>query len=458
MLKKMCHGFLNGADIREIRKNRDFATGHAASGDLIESLFLTGSGMEAAISSLSRDELIILHLMRFKGDAEDVPFFTRIYRSENSSMGYGATYNERYRDIYKKIMSSLVHKGLLLATYFEERYGKTKLERVRFRFPAAFGGFLPSLFDSTSISDLPGEKGRNAARQKILEIIDNKDVFRNDGEEGYHMNIKDGVLRIGEQRFSLKYLRKWQEESWRKAAWTAVKPDKQAAGNPIEAVTYIISQLKDNEWLGSDQLSKILKIFLYGYASPEAEVICKTGLEWGCLKSLTINGKTCYRLSGLESLRELDPAVYMATGDGGAVIIDPEKIPFETLEFIADISDMQLGDSMLVASPSVKKLGRRWRTVPAHPASLWLKEHSRAFRKAFDTVAERWGRTVIHKNIKVARIRDLGLKVKIEKAVDDPRKLVVLNDEFIAFTADLLGSIEKLVRKEGSVIKVVKAG
>jgi hypothetical protein len=73
-------------------------------------------------------------------------------------------------------------------------------------------------------------------------------------------------------------------------------------------------------------------------------------------------------------------------------------------------------------------------------------------------VAERWGRTVIHKNIKVARIRDLGLKVKLEKAVDDPRKLVVLNDEFIAFTADLLGSIEKLVRKEGSVIKVVKAG
>jgi hypothetical protein len=32
-----------------------------------------------------------------------------------------------------------------------------------------------------------------------------------------------------------------------------------------------------------------------------------------------------------------------------------------------------------------------------------------------------------------------------------------LNNEFIAFTADLLGSIEKLVRKEGSVIKVVKA-
>jgi len=147
----------------------------------------------------------------------------------------------------------------------------------------------------------------------------------------------------------------------------------------------------------------------------------------------------------------------MATGDGGAVIIDPEKIPFETLEFIADISDMQIGDSMLMASPSVKKLGRRWRTVPAHPASLWLKEHSRAFRKAFDTVAERWGRTVIHKNIKVARILDLGLKVKIEKAVDDPRKLAVLNNEFIAFTADLLGSIEKLVRKEGSVIKVVKA-
>jgi hypothetical protein len=34
---------------------------------------------------------------------------------------------------------------------------------------------------------------------------------------------------------------------------------------------------------------------------------------------------------------------------------------------------------------------------------------------------------------------------------------VVLNDEFIAFTADMLGGIEKLVRKEGKVIKVVKA-
>ena len=94
MLKKMCHDFLTGVDIREICKNRHFAQANAASGVVIESLFLTGSGLEAAISSLSRKEIIILHVMNFRRNMEDIPFFVRIYGNERQSRKFGSTYNQ----------------------------------------------------------------------------------------------------------------------------------------------------------------------------------------------------------------------------------------------------------------------------------------------------------------------------------------------------------------------------
>ena len=457
MLKKMCHDFLTGTDIREICKNRHFAQANAASGVVIESLFLTGSGLEAAISSLSRKEIIILHLMNFKRDMEDIPFFVRIYGNEKHKWKFGSTYNERYRDIHKKVMSSFVHKGLMLVFYVEDWRAVTKLERVRFKFPAAFAELLPPLFETTEVSALPGDKGKDLARQKVMELAAWRETSSGEKAGSFQMNIRDGVLRIGDGEFSPNTLRLWKEESWRKAAWAGIQKDPRTGMNPIDAVKYIFSQLRENEWARPEHLSEVLNIFLEGYGVPDAEVICRTGLEWDCLQSLTINGRTCYRLSELETLPVPDPIVYLTTASDGTVIINLEKITFEVLRVIADISEMSMKNGILTASPSIIKMGRLWKKVSAHPVVIWLKENSPAFRKAFGTVAERWGRTIVHGNLKVARIRDLGLKVKIEKAFGDSYKLVVLNDEFIAFTADMLGGIEKLVRKEGKVIKVVKA-
>jgi hypothetical protein len=56
----------------------------------------------------------------------------------------------------------------------------------------------------------------------------------------------------------------------------------------------------------------------------------------------------------------------------------------------------------------------------------------------------------------IARVKDLSLKVQIQKLFADPKSLVLLPNDFIAFPCDQLPAIQKLVEKSGHVIK--KAG
>ncbi|MBW2739162.1 MAG: hypothetical protein JRE64_10020 [Deltaproteobacteria bacterium] len=72
-------------------------------------------------------------------------------------------------------------------------------------------------------------------------------------------------------------------------------------------------------------------------------------------------------------------------------------------------------------------------------------------------IEKRWGKQVVHQNLLVARVRDLSLKVAIQKAFTDSGKVVFLPDNFIAFPNDLTKKIEALVNKSGYVVKAIEA-
>ena len=80
-----------------------------------------------------------------------------------------------------------------------------------------------------------------------------------------------------------------------------------------------------------------------------------------------------------------------------------------------------------------------------------------SFDSLMQKMEERWGQQIIHQNLLVARIKDLSLKVRLERTFADSKQIILLSNEWIAFPRTLLPQIEKAVKKSGHVIKTVQA-
>jgi hypothetical protein len=130
--------------------------------------------------------------------------------------------------------------------------------------------------------------------------------------------------------------------------------------------------------------------------------------------------------------------------------------PYSALEMLASVSILDVHNSKLRAAASLIKIGNAQETFRKNNVFEWLKENSSGFRTAIEMVQKRWGKQIIHENLMIARVKDLSLKVQIEKSFADPKILVRLPNDHIAFPCDQLPAIQKLVEKSGHVIK--KAG
>ena len=78
MLHQMCHSVLSEADVKAICKNRGLPGQAAPSRSLLESLFVSDTGMAAALAALDRTEIALLHLLKAFGKPVDVAFFSRL--------------------------------------------------------------------------------------------------------------------------------------------------------------------------------------------------------------------------------------------------------------------------------------------------------------------------------------------------------------------------------------------
>ena len=70
-------------------------------------------------------------------------------------------------------------------------------------------------------------------------------------------------------------------------------------------------------------------------------------------------------------------------------------------------------------------------------------------------IAENWGKTILHTDLLVARVKDLSLRVQLERHLGED--LVLLSDEFVAFPTAARRDVEKVIQKGGFVVKTMKA-
>jgi hypothetical protein len=91
--------------------------------------------------------------------------------------------------------------------------------------------------------------------------------------------------------------------------------------------------------------------------------------------------------------------------------------------------------------------------VRQSPLADWLRAQVPAFQQALEQVEQRWGKVLVHTNLLVARVRDLSLRVQIERELKD--QVVVLSEEYIAFPVPRRADVERVLRKAGFVVKEV---
>lgn len=470
MLHQMCHDELSNADVNAIRRNRGFTEQETASRALLENFYLTDTGVREMLNTLTEKEVVFLHWLAYVDEEVDIRAFTRIYGDEEGSR-YG-TYTQRYKPVFKKVRRTLIRKGVLL---FAEDYSlpdaedKTKNERRRYRFPPQFKRFLPPLIQAPTTLEGEGEARTGLLRKKLKSVIADEPPVEDKERKNYKLRLVNGELHIGPNPFQLKHLLDWQRSCWAAAipfsnqepsardARIIWRSDKGVIVPPIRVATYAFAQLAEDEWIRPEQLSLPLRIFCAEAIG--GEDICTTGWRWGYLARQEVDGTIYYRSAAKRTDEDVEPEDYLQVSDERHLLVNLETIPYQALDYLNRTTELHVADAdgpYLAASPNLTKIGRSLKSIQEQPLTPWLRENAPTFRRALEAAEERWGQQIIHQNLLIARVDDLGLKVQLEEAFQNPRKVLFLPNDYIAFPQDMLREVKKVVTGAGHVIKEVE--
>jgi hypothetical protein len=452
MLHQMCHDVLSEADIKAICKNRGLPNQAASSRPLLETLFLSDTGVAAALRKLERTESALLHLLSRLDKPVDVAFFSPLDAPRGKRWSYG-TFSQRFQGLFSKVKDRLVRAGLLLLALGPESESKqTKMERWQFALPGQWTRHLPPLVDSARPLSGEGDWRSDVGREELKKAVA-QDASRKSGNDG--VEIVNGDLRWGGRPFRLDLVAQWRKLRWQ-AETDPSEPRKEANPytlSPAESLLRILAGLDAGIWSESDALAPTLEVFC-GFQA-DAAAVCESGWRWGFLARQEAESRMWYRLAPPSAAADVPPERYLVV-QGEALIVNLDTVPFEALETLVQLSDQEpipRERSRLLITPNLVKLGRITDTVAALPLADWLPKNAPAFHQAFETVRQRRGKTILHENLSVARVSDLSLKVALEKALG--KRIVALSDEFVAFPTEAVAEVRRLVAHLGHVVKEV---
>lgn len=445
LLHTMCADLPDG-DLNAIRKARGFSASETASRTSFASFYVTAVGVAENMAGLTPEEAITLGLLHETGEVA-VAFFERLY---GTGQPHG-TYSQRYKSTFDAVKKNLVRCGLVVMSEAKTRSDNTLMERWRFALPPEFAPFLPPLPCTQNSS--PGLENENALRKKLTQILgQNQDL-----NDSMPLALKSGSLYLKDQPFTLTAFHDWQLFAWNRALLTH-QPNVPASLIPTTAA---LKLLDAQAWIKPTDIEPALKIYSFGGKIPPAEELLQSGWELGLLSRLEIDSVPHYRLAPVLAPAGLNapPPASLDWADiaskPGSVKIDLRLIPLHDLDLLNTLTHLAIENGALYASLSLVKLGRALPAQRQAPLSLWLAEKVPAFGKTIATVNEKWGKTLIHETLLIARVRDLSLRVQLEREFRE--NIVVLDQHYVAFPPAWRAEVEKVLKKAGFVVKTVKA-
>ncbi len=455
MLRQMCHKALSQADIKAICKARGLPAQAASSRSVLESLFLTDRGLDAAFGALEPLEIALLHRLQAVDEPVDVTFFAR-FDPGKADRHYYDTFTQCYQNVFKKVKERLVRKGVVLTAKPPNVWtNRAQLEMWRFWLPREFRAHLPPLIASARRLNGPGEWRDDVPRAKLKTAVGPAPA--DDGKDA-KLEVADGQLQWAGKPFHARDLLDWQKRRWEQEfGGKGQKKSRRSDGYalaPVDAITRILGTLDPDGWADAAGLAAPLEVFCGSQV--DSGKLCESGYRWGCLARQQADGATWYRLAPSNSATGVPPHQYLDAASNGKVSVDLDAVPWESLEHLVGISDQRRSPSSRSAlwlSPNLVKLGRMIEDLESLPLVDWLQKNSPAFREAFETCRQRFGKTILHENLAVARVSDLALKVAIQKALG--ARVVPLGDEYLAFAYGSFAEVERVVAKSGHVVKEV---
>lgn len=457
MLKETCLTELGIGGRKAVGRARGFSAAEIGTPEFFQQAFLTTRGVATALSLLTPDETGLLHLMHLKGEAVGLPFFDALYKP--AVLDYWTSFTERYKGVFQQVKSRLILQGILLTATEPEGYRKTSaLERRRFLFPDEFAPLLPPLLAARAL-DTGGHPASEPAilRAKLLEILDPPTptpVPR--AAVNCPWQVEKGQLLLGGHPFTEARLNHWQISSFETSAGYAKRDREQPS--PVTLLRYAFSRLGPSEWATADGLLPFWKLALGKAQLPEPGTVCDLGCDWDCLEKSMFEGAAYYRLRAKPDLAAgPSPESYFETGDTKTIGIRLETIPFTVLERLGRVANFQIQAGSLRVAPDLVKISHAPLETLQAAWFQWLQTAHPAFDRTCKTCAARRGKLIVHNHLLIARVKDLSLKVMIEKKLGGPGRLVTLSQEYLAFAPDLLPEIQPLLKKTGNVLKAIQA-
>ncbi|MCP4357935.1 MAG: hypothetical protein GY796_07970 [Chloroflexi bacterium] len=457
LLHRMCHDDLSQADINAISKNRGFSRREAANRSTLASFYLSPVGVKKALATLTPAELALLHLLHLAGESASLTWFERLYNPDFKSGYYSRTFTQRYQPVFKQVRTQLVRKGILIMA--QKPYPDlTKMEQWRFVFPKEFAPYLPRPMSEIERLTTPGAVQRDVPRNKLLALTGEVDPPL-PALPKYAMSLRNGRLLSGDKPFQAADLQKWQKASWQHVmpAGTEYSQRPSVIGpkfmmKPVDALNYALGLLQPDEWILPQQLDDVLKIFCL--RTLDTEKICQLGWKWGYLAQNEVNGRTCYRLAGAEpaAAEPPPPADYLSALDEETALLNLRTIPYTVFEQLSQIADLKVTDGKMTAVPNFIRMGVAPQNILVSPLMGWLSDNIPAFAAMQKTIKSRWGKQIVHSNLLVARVKDLPLRIKIERTLK-PTEFIPLSDEYIAFPPKALAKVKRIVAQMGHVVK-----
>ncbi|WP_035239184.1 hypothetical protein [Desulfobacter vibrioformis] len=454
IIRQMCRVELVQADIKAICKFRQFATPQSASAEIVETLLTSDVGLKQALGSLTQKEVTMLHFLAAQEKPVDISAFGRV-----SALGGHryTTFTRRYQNVLKDVKNRFVRKGLL-AFYTDPSGagGKTKMERIRLCLPIEFQAHLPGMIDRPLKSDQSG----TISEDRIRKLLTN--ISRLDGTpHGDHPDLtidQNGCLRIKGCVFNMDNLTQWQYAQWttQAAENMGLASYNRYSFDCLAALKVIFSSLNRDEWVRPDQLKPALDIFCDFETAPDIDRVCRLGWETGILRTADLDGGACYRLSGITDEPWEDTPEKTYVTDPETACIDFKKIPLPMLIRLARIARFRVENKKILAEPDPAMMGRQLYEIRNTPWLCRLINHLPEFKKLFQTLEKNWGKEIVHRDLRVAQIKHIGLKASLEKTFSNEAVLFLPNG-FIAFPKGLESQIEKTVIQQGFAVKRAKS-
>jgi hypothetical protein len=459
MLKEMFLE-LGQADLKAIGRSRGVDPQTIASPQLMQHVFLSEQGVAAALASLSEAESLGLHLLNCIQDEVALEFFRKMNPDSAPRNSFYGSYTERFHGLFQQVKTQLIRRGVLLfGTLTANESRGAVLERRRFRFPEVFASLLPAPFKPSKLSmDAAPQYRRELLRQKVTQIpTEAAASSAKAGSEEGRWRLAEGELLFGGQPFRVERLDAWRARRFEVAVGYTNKALPKAL-LPVPLLLYALSRLRQDEWLAPGEVLSLWKMVLAGAKAPEPQTVCEAGFQWACLEKAEQEGASYYRLpQQADAEAASPPEAFLDVRDAARVRICLEHTPLSALARLGEISRLEAAGGELWARPNLLRISHAPDQALVDPVVCWLREHHPAFRSTMETLKERRGKVMLHENLLVARVSDLGLKVMLEKKFGGPGQLVALDAGFVAFPTGLLPELASWMKKSGHVIKSTHA-